>query len=62
MIGFRHTPDCKCGCQHVVGLRGDVVERIPDLDVAIVQFDVTCPAGGPQRELTVAYTLAEAES
>jgi hypothetical protein len=60
VIGFRHTPECNCGCQFVVGLPGELVEdvdtpKLAILGLAYFRFEVPNAAGGSSREQIVCY-------
>lgn len=63
VIGQRHHRadgrECFCGCQHVAGLRGVIIEESRELDLLIAEFSVPCPAGGRARQQLVAYTRSE---
>jgi hypothetical protein len=61
VTGFRHHPACHCGCQHVVGVDGQVVERVtvPGVDAVIVRFDVPSRTGPGSRTYDVAYLADE---
>lgn len=64
MIGLRHHGACICGCQHVEGLLGAVVEnsdtpKLAALGLVVVRFTVPHAAGGRSRAQDVCYTLAE---
>lgn len=64
MIGFRHHDRCNCGCRHVIGLAGVVIEQvtIPGYEYVILRFEVPSLTGGPAREHVVAYSTAEYEA
>ncbi|MHB1950194.1 MAG: hypothetical protein ACYCQK_01815 [Acidiferrobacteraceae bacterium] len=64
MTGFRHHPQCLCGCQFVVGLPGEVVQdadarELARFGLAYVRFEVPSHTGAEPTPRTVCYSLAE---
>lgn len=66
IIGSRHIRNdnrsCLCGCQHVVGLVGTIVEdsdtpKLAEFGLCYVDFPVPCPAGGATRVERVCVDL-----
>ena len=59
VTGRRHHHDCRCGCQFVEGIQGEIVEARADLDVFVASFWVPYDLTGGRQLQRVAYTGQE---